>query len=40
MFVWAIRSYEPWTVASLLASTILLVALVAVVILAVQRRNR
>jgi hypothetical protein len=40
MFVWAIRSYEPWTVASVLAATILTVALVGGLILAARRRNR
>ena len=40
MLVWAIRSYEPWSVASILASTLVLVVLVAGLILAVRRRNR
>jgi hypothetical protein len=40
MFVWAIRTYEPWTAASVLASTVIAGALVGVLILAVNRRNR
>jgi hypothetical protein len=40
MFVWAIRTYEPWTIASVLAAVVITVALVGVLILAVQRRNR
>jgi hypothetical protein len=40
MLVWAVRTYEPWTAASLLAGILLVVCLVAVIILAVRRRNR
>jgi hypothetical protein len=40
MFLWAIRSHEPWTIASIVTSTILFMALVAVLIFVVRRRNR
>jgi len=39
MFLWAIRSHEPWTIASILTSTIVLMALVAILIFVVRRRN-
>jgi hypothetical protein len=38
--VWAIRTYEPWTVASLVVSTVVVLAVVGALILIVQRRNR
>jgi hypothetical protein len=40
MFLWAIRTHEPWTIASILTSTIVFAALVAALIFVVQRRNR
>jgi len=40
MLVWAVRTYEPWTAASLLAGVLLVVCVVAVLIVAVLRRNR
>jgi hypothetical protein len=40
MFLWAIRTHEPWTIATVLTTTILCAALVAALIFAVKRRNR
>jgi hypothetical protein len=40
MFLWAIRTHEPWTIATVLTTTILCAALVAALIFVVQRRNR
>jgi len=40
MFLWAIRSHEPWTIASILTTTIVFMALVGVLIFVVRRRNR
>jgi hypothetical protein len=40
MLVSVVRTYEPWTLGSLLAATIIVACLVAALILAVRRRNR
>jgi hypothetical protein len=40
MILWAISTREPWTIASILTSTIVFAALVAALIFVVQRRNR
>lgn len=40
MVVLALRTYEPWTISSVLAGVVIAAGLVAVLILAVQRRNR
>jgi len=40
MLVWAVRTYEPWSVSSALSGLLVLIVLVGLLILAVQRRNR
>jgi hypothetical protein len=40
MLLWAVRTYEPWTLASALAGIVILTGLVGAVILVVRRRNR
>ncbi len=40
MFVYSVRSFEPWTWGSRLTGIVLLVVLTGVLILALQRANR
>ena len=40
MLVLAVRVYEPWSIATLLAAVLLIVGTVVVLILVVQSRNR
>jgi hypothetical protein len=40
MVVWAVRTYEPWSVSGVLIGSLVLIGLVALLIFAVQRRNR
>jgi ABC-type spermidine/putrescine transport system permease subunit I len=40
MGVFAVRTYEPWTIGSALSGLLLLAVVVAVLILALSRRNR
>ena len=40
MPIMAVRTYEPWTAATVLAVLLLLAVIVAVLILAVRRGNR
>lgn len=40
MGILAVRSYEPWTITSILAGIVLLALVVGVLILAVVRGNR
>jgi ABC-type spermidine/putrescine transport system permease subunit I len=40
MGFFAVRTYEPWTIGSALSGLLLLAVLVALVIVALSRRNR
>jgi hypothetical protein len=40
MYLWAVRTYEPWSAGSILAGVILVAGLVAILIVAVRRSNR
>jgi hypothetical protein len=40
MYLWAVRTYEPWSAWTILAGILLMAGLVAVLIVVVRRSNR